>query len=170
MERLWSPWRSQFINAARDESPSESPFTKAFREPEKDAEHHLLHRDRLTFIILNKYPYNAGHLLVLPIREVGDLTDLTGEEGAEMMKSVTFAARILRLALSPHGLNIGMNLGRTAGAGIESHVHFHVVPRWNGDTNFMPVLAETRMISESMDDMFGKLVDARDRLLAGAEE
>jgi len=165
MERLWSPWRSNFINTVRDEEDGDSPFTIAFRTPERDRENHLLYRADLTFIILNKYPYNAGHLLVLPIRQVGDLTGLTEAEANEMMRTVRFGVDILTRAIRPHAFNIGMNLGRTAGAGIVNHVHFHIVPRWNGDTNFMPVIDETRVISESMDDIYDKLVAARDAIL-----
>lgn len=165
MEQLWSPWRSKFINSAHEESEGDSPFTIAFRVPERDRETHLLYRGRLTFIILNKYPYNAGHLLVLPIRQVGDLLELTAEEGDELMRTVRLGVQILTTAIHPHAFNIGMNLGRTAGAGIVNHVHFHIVPRWNGDTNFMPVIDETRVISESMDDIYDKLVVARDAIL-----
>jgi ATP adenylyltransferase len=165
MERLWSPWRSEVISSYDDINKEESPFTRAFNQPDKDAEHHLVHRGRLAFIIMNKYPYNAGHLLILPVREVGGYLDLTDEERHEMSDLIAFGIEMLKRAMNPHAFNVGMNLGREAGAGINSHVHFHIVPRWNGDTNFMPVFDETRVISEDMDVVYGKLVEARDALL-----
>ncbi len=167
MEQLFSPWRSQFIDSMADSSSEsgESPFTVALRDPEHDAENHLLHRGDLAFIILNKYPYNAGHLLILPKRQTGDYLDLTAEERAELGELVAFGIAILKRALDPHAFNVGMNLGRVAGAGIESHVHFHIVPRWTGDTNFMPLFSETRVISHGMEETYQKLLVARDQLL-----
>jgi len=161
MERLWSPWRSAFIMSA-DESKGDgnSPFSRAFAEPERDAENYLLHRGGQAFIIMNRYPYNAGHLLVVPVRETGDFLDLSHEESDEVMRLIRLGLAALRRALDPQAFNVGMNLGRTAGAAIDRHVHFHIVPRWNGDTNFMPVLDETRVISERMDDIYRKLRDA----------
>ena len=166
MERLWSPWRSEFINSAREENAGgESPFTRAFRQPEKDDEHFMVHRGRLAFIIMNLFPYNAGHLLVLPVRQTGDFLDLTTEERNEMLELVRFGIALLKRAVAPDGFNVGMNLGRVAGAGIESHVHLHVVPRWNGDTNFMPAIGEVRMISENMRTLHEKLVKTRNEML-----
>jgi ATP adenylyltransferase len=170
MERLWSPWRSEFINAAKDSSGGGSPFFKAFNQPEKDEENFLLHRGERAFIILNRYPYNAGHLLVLPVREVGDFLVLDEAERNEMMNLIRFGIQMLTLAMKPDAFNVGMNLGRSAGAGIESHVHFHVVPRWNGDTNFMPVIGEVRMISENMQEAYRKLVEARDTLMLRSQQ
>jgi len=157
MEKLFSPWRSQFIDAASRGEPLDSPFASAWRDPDRDRENLLLHRGRLGFIILNRYPYNAGHLLVCPIREVGDFVDLTPDERAEMNELVALGIEVLRRVMAPHGFNVGMNLGRVAGAGIPSHVHTHVVPRWNGDTNFMPVIDEVRVISHLMEDVYDRL-------------
>lgn len=165
MERIWSPWRSHFINSPKDETATDSPFTLAFNQPERDQETYLLHRGTLGFIILNRYPYNAGHLLILPVRQVADLLELTPEEGRELFELTQFGVRILQRAMNPHGFNIGMNLGRPAGAGILNHVHIHIVPRWNGDTNFMPVLDETRVISEQMETAFAALWEAKEQLL-----
>jgi ATP adenylyltransferase len=167
MNRLHSPWRSEFIDSVsgqKEGESTESPFARAWREPEKDEENLLLLRGERAFIILNRYPYNAGHLLVVPVRECGDLLELSDEEYIEMGRLVRQGVAILREALSPHAFNIGMNLGRTAGAAIESHVHTHIVPRWNGDTNFMPVLGETRVISEDMKKIYVKLRDAAARI------
>jgi len=157
MERLWSPWRSQFIETHDDRPSDFSPFVAAWNEPEKDVENFLLHRGSLAFIILNRYPYNPGHLLVVPVRQVGDLLELTGEERSEMMDLVALGVRVLGRGIASHGCNVGMNLGRSAGAAIESHIHIHIVPRWNGDTNFMPTLNETRVVSQNMTDVFERL-------------
>ena len=162
MERLWSPWRSEFINSVKDRSEEgESPFARAFAEPDRDEENYLLHRGSQAFIILNRYPYNAGHLLIVPVRQVADFLELADGERHEMIDLVSYGIELLKRALKPDAFNVGMNLGRSAGAGIESHVHMHVVPRWNGDTNFMPVIDETRHISEYMRETFRKLVDAK---------
>jgi ATP adenylyltransferase len=162
MERLWSPWRSEFIASVKEEGgDGESPFTRAFNEPDRDEENYLLHRGRRAFIILNRYPYNAGHLLIVPVRQIADFLELDDDERHEMIDLVRFGIDVARRALSPHAFNVGMNLGRSAGAGIENHVHMHVVPRWNGDTNFMPVFDETRHISEYMHETYRKLVEAR---------
>lgn len=166
MERLWSPWRSHFIGSADDHKKDGSPFTRAFKEPERDRENYLVHRGERAFIIMNLYPYNAGHLLVVPVREVGDFLELDEEESGEMMRLIRLGLAILKRALQPQAFNVGMNLGRTAGAAIDTHVHFHIVPRWNGDTNFMPVLDETRVISESMEEVYEKLVKARGEILS----
>ncbi len=167
MERLYSPWRSEFIAGAADaNSPRrDSPFQRAWNDPQRDADNYLVHRGTLAFIIMNRYPYNAGHLLVVPVRVVADVLDLTDEEFHEMNALTRLGIALLRRALAPQGLNVGMNLGRTAGAGIDFHVHMHIVPRWNGDTNFMPVLDETRVISEAMQDVYHKLRAAREVLL-----
>lgn len=165
MDQLFSPWRSHFIANVDAVADGPSPFACAFNEPDRDAENFVLHRGRHAFIIMNLYPYNAGHLLVVPVREVGDVLELDAEESAEMMRLVQLGVRMLTRALSPHGFNVGMNLGRVAGAAIERHVHIHIVPRFNGDTNFMPVLADVRVISEGMRDVYDRLVAARTAVL-----
>ncbi len=167
MEQLFSPWRSHFVANVDADAESSSPFSRAFATPQHDAEHYLLYRGSRAFVIMNLYPYNAGHLLVVPIREVGDFLDLDDAERAEMMELVRLSVAALKRALAPHGFNVGMNLGRVAGAAIEQHVHMHVVPRWNGDTNFMPVLAEVRVISDNMRDVYQRLRAAIAAELAG---
>jgi ATP adenylyltransferase len=158
MERLWSPWRSEFINSVGAERPGDrSPFAIAYDEPERDEENFLLHRGSRAFIILNRYPYNAGHLLIVPVRQVADFLELDDEERHEMIDLARLGIELLKLAMSPHAFNVGMNLGRSAGAGIENHVHLHVVPRWNGDTNFMPLFAETRVMPEHLRATWKKL-------------
>jgi ATP adenylyltransferase len=117
----------------------------------------VLLRGRSCFVMLNKYPYINGHLLISPQRHVSHLEDLNAEETAELMETVRQSVRCLKQAYGPDGLNLGMNLGKVAGAGVEEHVHFHLLPRWNGDNNFMAVLAETRVISESLADTWRTL-------------
>jgi ATP adenylyltransferase len=123
----------------------------------RDVENHVVWRDTYCAVLLNLYPYNNGHLMVIPYAHVSSLEDLPVEAQAEMMLNVSKSLRLLRRAMQPHGFNIGINIGRAAGAGIESHVHIHVVPRWRGDTNFMPVLAKTRVIPEWLDDTYANL-------------
>lgn len=120
-------------------------------------EERVLARTALAFVTLAKYPYNPGHLLVLPARHVGELEDLTGEENGEIAALLQRGVRALREASAPHGFNIGINLGRVAGAGLPEHLHWHVVPRWGGDTNFMPVVGQTRVLPELLAETYEKL-------------
>ena len=117
----------------------------------------VLHRGGRAFVLMNAYPYNPGHLMVAPFRHVGDLEALEPEEVLDAGRLLQSAVRVLREEMSPQGFNVGMNLGRVAGAGIPGHLHWHVVPRWNGDTNFMPVVGETRVLPESLEDTYRKL-------------
>jgi ATP adenylyltransferase len=136
-----------------------SIFTSAWRSGE-DARNLIVWRGTTCFVIMNRFPYNSGHLLVVPYRQVADIQDLTLVELAEMMQTVQRSIRALDAVMRPDGYNLGANLGRVAGAGIEDHIHFHVVPRWNGDTNFMPTLAETKVISEEIRSTLKKLKKA----------
>lgn len=122
-----------------------------------DERHHIVVRGKRNFVILNRYPYNSGHCMVVPVRHVAALTDLTPGEYSEIFILIRKTVRALERVSNPDGFNIGMNLGRTAGAGIADHLHFHIVPRWNGDTNFMPVLTDTKVISEEMATTWRKL-------------
>lgn len=123
---------------------------RAFEEPEHDAENLVVARRTHCFVIMNRYPYNAGHLMVVPNREVAELAALTAEERFDLMNTLCEAEAVLKRVFKPDGMNIGMNLGREAGAGVPNHLHIHLVPRWNGDTNFMPVLADVKVVSESL--------------------
>ena len=154
MERLWSPWRMEYIEATRDEGDEGCPFCAVLASAEGTR---VLARTPLAFVTLAKYPYNPGHLLILPVRHTGDLEDLTAEENAQIASLLQRSIRALREVADPGGFNIGLNLGRTAGAGIPGHLHWHVVPRWGGDTNFMPVVGQTRVLPELLDDTFAKL-------------
>jgi ATP adenylyltransferase len=117
----------------------------------------MITQKNVSFVIMNRYPYNAGHLLVTPYRHVGDFSEVKPEELSCIMNTLQETTGILEKVLKPHGYNIGANLGRVAGAGLPGHIHFHIVPRWNGDTNFMPVLADVKVVSESMEEMQEKL-------------
>ena len=158
MERIWAPWRMKYITTADDKSGG-CVFCNAL-EAEDDAERLIIRRDEYAFTIMNLFPYSNGHLMVVPNRHVGDLTKLSSDERLSLMDGAALAVKALRSALNCDAHNLGMNLGRTAGAGIDDHVHLHVVPRWNGDTNFMVVLDDTRVISEALADTYAKLMAA----------
>ncbi len=161
MDRLWSPWRSKYIEGFSEEgkSPADGAclFCDVQLHPELDEERYMLHRGKSCFVIMNLYPYNSGHLLVVPRRHLAKLSDLTDEEYLEIMRLLGICSDALQESLNPHGFNIGANVGRVSGAGIEHHIHFHIVPRWNGDTNFMPVLGDTKVISEELAKTYRKI-------------
>lgn len=156
MERLHAYWRMPYILAPKNPDEGGNPFTR-ITETDDDAAEYILQRGELNYIVMNRYPYNAGHLLVLPYREVAELNSLTVKERHELMDLIVEAQNILTRALRPDGFNTGFNFGNAAGAGIPCHLHCHVVPRWNGDTNFMPVIGNTRVLPDSMDAMFQRL-------------
>jgi ATP adenylyltransferase len=157
MDRLWSPWRMEYI-----ESHAQGPelegcvFCSLLEHGDPDGERILL-RDDIAFVTLAKYPYNPGHLLVLPVRHTGDLEDLRPDEADEIQALLQRSVRALREASAPDGFNLGLNLGRVAGAGIPGHLHWHVVPRWGGDTNFMPVVGETRVLPQLLSETYERL-------------
>jgi len=157
MNRLWAPWRMKYITSAGNEDGCvfcETP------KAENDRERLILRRGEHTFTIMNLYPYTNGHLMVVPYRHVPDITELTPDEHLEIMSEASLGTRVLRNAQKCEGLNLGINMGQGAGAGIADHVHMHIVPRWNGDTNFMTVMDDTRVISEALDETWEKLVAA----------
>jgi ATP adenylyltransferase len=163
MDRLWAPWRITYINANQKESGC--IFCVKPRE-DRDAENYVLYRGEFAFILLNLYPYNNGHLMVAPYRHIADLSLLSEEEQAEIMKLTTLACKLLKTACRPDGFNVGANLGQVAGAGIADHLHVHIVPRWNGDTNFMPVISDTKILPQSLADTYAALkaaIDAREK-------
>jgi ATP adenylyltransferase len=153
MERIWAPWRVQYI---RSNNLKGCIFCDKPKE-NKDAENFILYRGKLNFIIMNAFPYNPGHLMIVPFRHVGKLEEMDPEERNEHYETVSRAVRVLKEVTKTENYNLGMNLGRVAGAGIDDHIHTHIVPRWNGDNNFMPVITETRVISESMQDVYNRL-------------
>lgn len=163
MERLWAPWRLELIES---EKPSGCIFCRFFEE--RDDERNLvLGRSASSYVVLNKYPYNNGHLMVIPSAHHAALEELGEEAYDDLQRLLRVAIRVVREVYGPDAMNVGMNLGRAAGAGIADHLHWHVVPRWSGDVNFMPVLAETRVIPEHLEASWKKLRPAFDRALAG---
>jgi ATP adenylyltransferase len=165
IDRLWAGWRSEYIDGvtAPDASRGDdgaSVFTRILGAGLPDEETHIVWRGALTFVILNRYPYISGHALVMPYREVAALEDLTPDEHAELWRTVTDAVRAIKTAYHPDGLNIGVNLGEAGGAGIPTHLHVHVMPRWSADSNFMTSVAETRVIPEALPVTWQKLRDA----------
>ena len=159
LERIWSGWRAAYVGADRlaSESTATSPFTQILESGESDDEAFIVHRGERVFGILNIYPYTAGHLLVLPYREVPDLADLTAAETGELWSTVTDAVVAVRVAYAPDGLNVGLNLGRPAGGSVPSHLHVHVVPRWEADTSFMTSAAEARVLPMTLRDSWLQL-------------
>jgi len=146
VKKLWAPWRIEYILQPK---PDGCIFCDK-RKENNDRDNLILYRGKTCFVIMNFYPYNNGHLLVVPNRHISDIELLNETEQTELMKLLTDSSTILKKVLKSDGLNIGMNLGRVAGAGIDDHIHFHIVPRWNGDTNFMPVTGNTRVISQGL--------------------
>jgi ATP adenylyltransferase len=156
VDRLWSPWRMEYIRAARDDETQGCIFDDLPARGDDEATL-ILARGKLAFVLLNSFPYNPGHVLVAPFRHTGDLEDLRPDELADLDRLLQASIRALREEMQPHGYNIGMNLGQVAGAGFPDHVHWHVVPRWSGDTNFMPVVGETRVLPELLEETYRKL-------------
>jgi ATP adenylyltransferase len=164
MKNLWSPWRSNYIESFKEEqSGGECIFCAAVEKNILDMNNLVIHKSEKTFVIMNLYPYNNGHLMIVPKRHVGSIEQITTQESHELMDEIILAEKVLQKIYSPHGFNIGANLGRAGGAGIEEHIHFHIVPRWNGDTNFMPAIGEVKVISQD-------LAETKKRLLTGYRE
>ncbi|NJE55129.1 HIT domain-containing protein [Thermococcus sp. 21S9] len=153
MKVLWAPWRIEYIRSPKHDGCIFCDFPKENR----DRERLILYRGEKAFVIMNNYPYNPGHVMVAPYRHVANWEELTDEELLEIMKLTQLMIRAIKRAMNPDGFNLGVNLGRVAGAGIDSHVHLHIVPRWNGDTNFMPVIADTKVIPESLEEAYDEL-------------
>ena len=153
MERLYSPWRLTYVTAASGDTPGACIFCEALERHDPL----IIHRAAHAFVILNLYPYNNGHLMVVPNRHIARLADARAEELSEVMALTRVAEIALTEAYGPHGLNMGLNLGKPAGAGVLDHLHMHVVPRWNGDTNFMSVVGETRVLPEELPETAARL-------------
>ena len=158
MKRLWAPWRMEYI-MSEIENKNESCIFCDFPIQTNDAEHLIVYRSASCFVILNKFPYNNGHLMVVPFKHTRDVLELTDKELLDLQQTINKSVKVLRNAMNPHAMNIGMNLGRTAGAGIDEHIHYHIVPRWDGDTNFMPVISDTKVVSESLQASYQKISD-----------
>ncbi len=156
-ENLWSPWRMEYIESLVDEAGA-GCFLCDYRDaPDKDTEHRVVVRTDTMIALMNRFPYTNGHLLVAPLAHKGDLAELTDREMTDLWHLTRDAQSLLQEASAPHGFNIGMNFGRCAGAGLPDHLHVHVVPRWNGDTNFMAVLGDVRVIPQALDRQYERL-------------
>lgn len=151
-KRLWTPWRMEYIRNIKTKG---CIFCKKLKESDDKA--FIIKRNPTCFSMLNIYPYNNGHLMVAPKRHVSRLDILTKKELNELIQLVTESQKLLQKRLKPHGFNIGLNIGRTAGAGVEGHLHFHIVPRWEGDTNFMPIIGQTKVIPQLLEETYRML-------------
>lgn len=156
MDQLWSPWRMKYIQ--HHEQPTGCVFCMAAQQADSSA-NLVVYRAAHAFAILNRYPYTSGHLMVVPFQHVASIEDLESPARAEMMELVNHALGVLRKVYQPEAFNIGANLGAAAGAGIASHVHLHIVPRWGGDTNFMSTIGNTRIIPEDLDETYRRVRD-----------
>lgn len=154
MEQLWAPWRMTYI---RGEEKGPGCVFCLPPDEDEDEQRLVLLRGECSFVLMNKYPYSNAHLMVAPYRHTNDLGVLSDAEALEMHKLLVLSRQVLQETVAPHGFNIGMNLGLVAGAGIADHLHLHIVPRWNGDTNFMPVFADVRVIPQHLEETYGYL-------------
>ena len=155
MDSLHAPWRIEYILAPKPQT-SESLFAQIARSSDDEA-NHVIVRDRTCYALLNTYPYTGGHLMIVPYKQTADLNDLTEEEMADLMKLTRRCQNALRQVMHPDGFNVGLNIGKVAGAGIVEHLHVHIVPRWQGDTNFMPVLANTTVVPQALKELAAQL-------------
>jgi len=153
MEQIWAPWRIEYIQM---EKPKGCILCQKPKQ-KNDAANYILYRGDKNFVIMNSFPYNPGHLMIAPYRHVANLDELTNEELHEHFEIVSRSIKVLRQLFEPGGFNLGINMGKSAGAGIEDHVHTHVVPRWQGDTNFMPIISDTRVIPEALAETYNRL-------------
>jgi len=154
MEILWSPWRSQYIDSFKEEKNGQQQscfICEAIDAVGLEKERLVVARFEFCIVMLNKFPYNNGHILIAPKKHTGDMDNLPDEEAFEILQTTRKATKILTKVFNPNGFNIGMNLGRVAGAGLPAHLHVHIVPRWNGDANFMPVIADVKVVSQSLE-------------------
>lgn len=163
MQRLWAPWRMTYINEIDAKKEEGCFFCNAWEHVGRERETLLVARGNDAFIMLNRFPYSNAHLLIAPARHVGSMEEVTFEEGGELWRLTTIAKRALANAFFPQGFNIGINQGRVGGAGVLDHLHVHIVPRWEGDVNFMPVFADVRIIPQALEE-------TRDRLAPYVEE
>ncbi len=168
MDKLWAPWRMEYILAPKD--AGDGCVFCSNSQAGKDRENLILYRGKTVFVIMNLYPYNNAHLMVVPYRHVDNTQKLTPDELSEMMQVADASMEILKKKMSAQGFNFGANIGSAAGAGIEEHIHFHIVPRWVGDTNFMPVLGHTKVLVQGLLDSYDSLRPYFDELVLTKEE
>jgi len=160
IEALWCPWRVEYFE---QEKPNPDFLSDAARASD-DAAHLVLTRRKNAFLMMNRYPYSVGHLMVVPYRKTADASSLGENEVLELWNLAMHGQRLLRETMHAQGFNVGLNLGQCAGAGVPDHLHLHIVPRWNGDTNFMPVLSGTRLLSEGLRGLYDKLIATQERI------
>ena len=160
IEKLWAPWRVEYF----EKEPRDMEFLMAAARASDDAAHLVIARRKTAFLMMNRYPYSVGHLMAVPYKKTADLASLGENEIVELWNLVVHAQALLRAATRAQGFNVGLNLGECAGAGVADHLHIHIVPRWKGDTNFMPVLVGTKSISEGLGALYDKLIAAQEKL------
>lgn len=154
MKKMFSPWRSAYIDTFKEKEKKKSKqclFCSIAKAKSDDEKNLLVWRGKYCFVVMNRFPYNSGHVMVVPYKHTATMEKFTDNENLEFMKVITQCITSLKTVSNPEGFNVGANIGRGAGAGIDQHIHFHVVPRWNGDTNFMPVLSDIKVVSESIE-------------------
>jgi len=155
LERLWAGWRSEYVEGAA--TADGCVFCRILASDEAGDTTYIVRRDDHCAVVLNAYPYTSGHLMVMPVRHVGELEELDSDEATGLWRELAGAVRAIKAGYAPDGLNVGANIGRSAGAGVPGHFHMHCVPRWNGDTNFMTTLAETRMLPEALPATYARV-------------
>jgi ATP adenylyltransferase len=160
IETLWAPWRVEYF----EKHPRDMEFLSAAARASDDAGHLVVTRRKTAFLMMNRYPYSVGHLMAVPYKKTAELSSLGENEIVDLWNLVVHAQALLRVAARAQGFNIGLNLGECAGAGVVDHLHIHIVPRWSGDTNFMPVIAGTKTISEGLRALYDKLIDAQNKM------
>ena len=158
MDRLWAPWRMEYI---KKQHSDECIFCKAIETKDKGF---ILYQEKHAFVIMNTYPYNSGHIMVAPTRHTGDIQDLLDDEMLSLFRLVKMSIVVLKDTMEPDAFNVGSNLGKIAGAGVEDHIHIHIVPRWSGDTNFMPIVSDVKVVSQSLDQTYRILKEGFSRL------
>lgn len=159
MERLFSPWRSKYIESfSQPKGVNEECILCTAHKVNKDEDRLVVKRGTYAFVVMNLFPYNSGHVMIVPYRHIAKFNDLNDDESLEIMNLIKKMIDALQSISNPDGFNVGVNIGKSAGAGIDQHVHFHLVPRWSGDTNFMPILSDTKMVSENLKDIWKKLI------------
>ena len=160
LETLWAPWRVEYF----EKEPRNANFLSEAATASDDAANFVITRRKTAFLMMNRYPYAVGHLMAVPYRKTAELSSLGENEVVELWNLVVHAQALLRAAMKAHGFNIGMNLGECAGAGVVDHLHVHIVPRWSGDTNFMPILSGTRTLSDGLRSIYDKLIEAQTKI------
>lgn len=159
-ENLWAPWRMQYIRSLEREATEDGCFLcRYWQHPEEDAENHVIWRGDTAFAVMNRFPYTNGHLLISTANHIGDICALSAEALTDMSVLIRDGVKLLRQAVRPQGFNIGYNIGQCAGAGLPDHLHAHIVPRWSGDTNYMAVVGDTRVIPDALDSLYAELVE-----------